>query len=69
MSLTFPPMNNQATVSITTANSNTLGTLTFSSTITTTAISSASRMVSINPAPAVSVAATGQDLFKKQSFG
>ena len=61
MSLTFPPMNNQAAVPVTTANNNTLVTLTSPSTITTTAISSASGMVSINPAPAISVAATGQD--------
>ena len=61
MSLTFPPMNNQATIPTTTANSNILVTLTSPSTIATTAISSASGMVSINPAPAISVAATGQD--------
>ena len=54
-------MNNQATIPITTANSNFIVTLTSPSTITTTAISSASGMVSINPAPALSVAATGQD--------
>ena len=42
MLLTFPPMNNKATVPITTANSNTLVTLTFSSTMTTRAISSVS---------------------------
>ena len=58
MSLT---MNNQATIPTTTANSNILVTLTSPSTITTTAISSASDMVSINPAPTISVAATGQD--------
>ena len=61
MSLTFPPMNNQATIPITTPNSNSLVTLTSPSTITTTAISSASGMVSINPASAISVAGTGQD--------
>ena len=59
MSLTFPPMKNQATIPTTTTNSNILVTLTSPSTITTTAI--ASGMVSINPAPAISVAATGQD--------
>ena len=62
MPLTFPPMNNQATIPITTANSNILVTLTSPSTITTTAISSASVMVSTNPAPAISVTATGQDV-------
>ena len=62
MLLSFPPMNNQATIPITTANINILATLTSPSTITTTTISSASGMVSINPAPAVSVAATGQDV-------
>ena len=61
MSLTFPPMNNKATFPITTANSNILVTLTSPSTITTTAISSASGMVSLNPAPVISVAGTGQD--------
>ena len=61
MSLTFSPMNNQATIPTTTANSYILVTLTSPSTITTTAIASASGMVSINPAPTVSVAATGQD--------
>ena len=61
MSLTFPSINNQATIPITTANSNILVTLTSPSTITTTAISSASSMVSANPAPVISVAATGQD--------
>ena len=61
MSLTFPPMNNQETIPTTTANSNILVTLTSPSTITTTAIASASDMVSINPAPAISVAATGQE--------
>ena len=50
MSLTFPPMNNQAAIPITIANNNTLVTLTSPSTITTTAIPSASGMVSINPA-------------------
>ena len=59
MSLTLPPMNNQSTTPITTANSNILVTL--ASPSTTTAISSASGMVSINPVPAISVAATGQD--------
>ena len=61
MSLTFPPMNNQAKIPKTTANSNILVTLTSPSTITTIAIASASGMVSINPAPAISVVATGQD--------
>ena len=61
MSLTFPPMNNQATIPTTTANSNIIVTLTAPSTIPTTAIASASSMVSMNPAPAISVAATGQD--------
>ena len=61
MSLTFPPMNNQAVVPITTANSITLVTLISPSTITTATISSASGMVNINPAPAISVATTGQD--------
>ena len=61
MSLTFSPMNNQATIPITTANSNIFVTLTSHSTITTTAISAASGMVSINPAPAIYVAGTGQD--------
>ena len=65
MSLTFPPMNNQATIPTTTANSNVLVTLTSPSTITTTAIASASGMVSKNPAPAISAAATGQD----ENFG
>ena len=58
MSVTFSPMNNQAKILITKINSNILVTLTSPSTITTTAISSASGMVSINPAPAISVAAT-----------
>ena len=53
ISLTFPPMN--------TANTNTHVIFTSSSTITTTAVSSASDMVSINPAPAISVAGTRQD--------
>ena len=61
MSLTFPAMNNQTTIPTTTANSNILVTLTSSSNITTTAIASVSGMVSINPAPAISIAATGQD--------
>ena len=52
-------MNNQATAPIITINNNTL---TFFSTITTTAISSASDIVNINPALAISVAATEQDL-------
>ena len=54
-------MNNQATIPVTTANSNILVTLATFSTITTTAISSASGMVSISPAPVISVAGTGQD--------
>ena len=66
MSLTFPPLNNQATDPITTANSNSLSlslvTLTSFSTTFITAISSASNMVSINLAPAISVAVTGQDV-------
>ena len=61
MSPTFPPMNNQATIPTTTANNNVLVTLTSPSTITATAIASASGMVSINPAPTISVAAKGQD--------
>ena len=61
MSLTFPPMNNQATISTTTANSNVLVTLTSPSTITTTAIASASGMVSIYPGPTIYVATKGQD--------
>ena len=62
MSLTFPPMNNQATIPTTTANSNVLVTLTSPSTITTTAIASASGMVSIYPdPPTISVATKGQD--------
>ena len=61
MSLFFPRMNNQATIPTTTANSNILVTLTSPSTITTTAIASASGMVSIYPAPTISVAAKGQD--------
>ena len=48
MSLTFPPMNNQATIPITTSNSNILVTLTYPSTNTTPAISSVSGMVSIS---------------------
>ena len=55
MSLILPPMNNHATISITTDNSNVLVTLTSPSTITTTVISLASGMVGVNPAPAVSV--------------
>ena len=58
MSLTFPPMNNQPKILITKINSNILVTLTSPSTITTTPISSASGMVIINLAPAISVAAT-----------
>ena len=61
MSLTFPSINNQATIPITTANSNILVTLTSPATITTTAICSASSMVIANPAPVISVASTGQD--------
>ena len=60
MSLTFLLMNNQEIIPITTANSNILATLTSPATVTTTAISSASVMVSINPAPVMSVAGTGQ---------
>ena len=52
-------MNNQATIPITTANINI--SLTLPSTITTTAISSASDRATINLSPAISVAATGQD--------
>ena len=56
-------MNNQATVLMTTANSNTLVTAISSSNImTTTAISLASGMISLIPTPAISIAATGQDL-------
>ena len=54
-------MNNQATIPTTTANSNLLVTLTSPSTITTTAIASASGMVSIYPGPTISVATKGQD--------
>ena len=61
MSLTFPPMINQASISLTTANSNILVPLTSPSTITAAAISSASGVVSINPAPTISVAGTRQD--------
>ena len=61
MSLTYPPINNQATIHITTAKGNILFTLTSPSTNTTTAISSTSGMVSINPTPVISVAVTGQD--------
>ena len=54
MSLTLPltclSMNNHVMVPITT--------ITFSSPITKTAISSTSGMVIINPAPAISIAAT-----------
>ena len=49
-------------LSISTVNSDTLATLTFSSSITMTVISLASGMVHKNPALATSVAATGQDL-------
>ena len=68
MSLTIAPTNNQATIPITTANSSILVTLTSPLTITTTAVSSASGMVSINPAPAISVAATWQDANFENSF-
>ena len=61
MSLTFPPVNNQATIPTTTANSNVLVTLTSPSTISTAAIASASGMVSIYPGPTISVATKGQD--------
>ena len=61
MSLTFPPMNNQATILTTTANGNVFVTLTSPTTITTTAIASASGMVNINLAPTISVAAKGQE--------
>ena len=54
-------MNNQATIPITTTNSDILVTFTSPWTITTTAISSVSVTVSKNPAPAISIAATGQD--------
>ena len=57
MPITFPPMNNQVTIPVTTI----LVTFISLSTITTTAISSASIMISLNPAPAISIAATGQD--------
>ena len=55
-------MNNQEMPSISTVNSDTLATLTFSSSITMTVISLALGMVHKNPALATSVAATGQDL-------
>ena len=55
-------MNNQEVLSISTVNGNTLATLTSSTSITTTVISLASGMVHKNPALAISVAATGQDL-------
>ena len=61
MSLTFPPMINQVTVPINTANNNTLVTLTCSSTITKTAMSLASCIVTINPTLAISVSVTWQD--------
>ena len=54
-------MNNQVTIPTTTANSNVLVTLTSPSIITTTAIASASGMVSIYPGPTISVATKGQD--------
>ena len=54
-------MNNQATISTTTANSNVLVTVISPTTITKTAIASASGMVSIYPASTISVAAKGQD--------
>ena len=56
MPFTFSSMNNQATVPITTANSNTLVALDSPSTINMTVRSSASTMVSITPALAISVA-------------
>ena len=62
MALTFPPINNRATVPITTVKSNILFTVTSSSTITRTAITSMSGMLSINSGPAISLAATEQDL-------
>ena len=55
-------MNNQEMPSISTVNSDTLATLTFSSSITMTVISLALGMVHKNPALATSVAATRQDL-------
>ena len=58
MLLTFLPMINQATIPITTLNSNNLVTLEFSSNITTTAISTKSGMISINSALAIFVPAT-----------
>ena len=61
MPLCFPPVNNQATIAITTADSNILITITSPSTITTRDISSASDMVSTNPAPAISIAAKEPD--------
>ena len=61
MSLTLPLtyllMNNHVMVPITT--------LTFSSPIPKTAISSTSGMVIINPAPAISIAATRQDAYSE----
>ena len=59
MPLTFPLMNNEAAIPITTSSSNILVTYTYSSTITTTAISSG--VVNVNCAPAISLTATGQD--------
>ena len=56
MSLTVPPMKNQAMIPMTTDDSNIFVTFTSPSTITMTA----SGMVSKNPAPAISVEATGQ---------
>ena len=61
MPLSFPPMNNQATIPITIADSNILVTITSPSTITTRDISSASDMASSNPAPAISVTAKRQE--------
>ena len=58
-------MDNQVTVPITTANSNALLALTYPLTITTTAISSASSMVNINPAPAISVPAYYLGIFEE----
>ena len=59
MSLSFPSMNNLGTVPITIANSNTLVAPTSPSTITMTAISSASGMVSTNRAADISVVYRG----------
>ena len=57
MSLIFPPVNIQVIIPVTTADSNNFVTLT----VTKIAISSATGTVSKNPAPAISVAATGRD--------